>query len=254
MRIVIIEDEQITERDLERTLRSINSKNEIIRTLKSKAEAMEFFQAHSNIDLIFSDIQLGDGLSFEIFESIEIPAPIIYVTAFNEYALEAFKTYGIDYILKPFEKTSIESALDKLSNMKSVFSAKSEDFSELINLLKSNVYEPNPSSILIQKGDRIIPLKIAEIGLFYTEYNVVFAVKFNGTKYVASQKLSELEAIFEPKFFRANRQFLLNRKAVKDASQHFNRKLLVNLNFPFKEQILVGKLKTTLFLKWLQNS
>lgn len=254
MNIVIIEDEKLTAKDLERTILSINSDCNVIATLYSKKEAVEFLETHFNVDLIFSDIQLGDGLSFEIFEEVNISTPIIYVTAFNTYALNAFKTFSIDYVLKPFTSATIANALNKFLEVKTVFKKEEKtDYSELISILKNQENVQKSASVLVKKADKIIPLKIDEIALFYTEFDTVFAVTFNNNKHTVSQTLNKLEKIHIPNFFRANRQFLIHRTAVKDVSQHFNRKLLVNLKFTFNEPIFVGKLKVTSFLDWLEK-
>lgn len=254
MNIVIIEDEKLTARDLERTLLSIDASHNIKAILHSKKDAIEYFENFTDFDLIFSDIQLGDGLSFEIFETVDVKTPIIYVTAFNSYALNAFKTFGVDYVLKPFTGETIAAALQKFSDVQNIFSKnKTTDYTELISLLKNESRITKTTSVLVQKGDKIIPLKSEEIALFYTEFNTVFAITFANDKFSLGQTLNTLATKFTPAFFRANRQFLVNRKAVKDASQHFNRKLLVNLNISFQEQIFIGKVKVTSFLDWLQN-
>jgi two-component system, LytTR family, response regulator LytT len=254
MRIVIIEDEKITAKDLARTITSIDSEIEIVALLHSVEDAIAFLKNNQVIDLIFSDIQLGDGLSFDIFSATKNQIPIIFCTAYNEYALEAFNTIGIDYLLKPFTKTSVEKALEKYQAIKDQLSTKNNDFSEIILSLKNQINPTKKPSVIVQQGDKIIPLNTDVIALFYIEDDYVFALTFDKTKYLLSQKLEALEKTFVPQFFRANRQFLINRDAVKEASHHFNRKILVHLNVPFTEQILVGKLKITSFLEWLANN
>lgn len=254
MKIVIIEDEKITAKDLAQTILEINSSIEILALLHSVEEAIDYFEKKPSVDLIFSDIQLGDGLSFEIFETIKNQIPIIFCTAFNEYALDAFKTVGIDYLLKPFTKTSVGKALEKYHAIKENFSHTDDTLSALMNTLKSHVNPNKTASVIIQHGEKIIPLNIENIALFYIEDAYVFAYTFDKKSHLLSQKMEDLEKSFYPSFFRANRQYLVNRKAVKDASHYFNRKVIVNLIFPFKEQITVGKLKVTSFIEWLANN
>ncbi|MEL6593432.1 MAG: LytTR family DNA-binding domain-containing protein [Bacteroidota bacterium] len=252
MKIVIIEDEKLTAKDLARTIRSAEPEAEIIAMLPSVEDALEFFAEEHSIDLIFSDIQLGDGLSFEIFEQTNLKVPIIYCTAFNHYALEAFKTLGIDYLVKPFSTATVKQALEKYHTIKGEPQAEQEDYSALITMMKAQLRpQRKASSVIIQQGDKIIPLAVEKIALFFIEHDAVFAYTFEGKKHLLSQKLNELESKYNGPFFRANRQFLLNRKAVKDASHYFNRKIMVHLTIPFEEQILVGKLKVTAFLEWL---
>ncbi|MEL7531524.1 MAG: LytTR family DNA-binding domain-containing protein [Bacteroidota bacterium] len=254
MKIVIIEDEKLTAKDLARTITAVEAEAEIVTMLPSVEDALAFFAEEQAVDLIFSDIQLGDGLSFEIFEQTELKIPIIYCTAFNHYALEAFKTLGIDYLVKPFSKDTVKAALEKYHTIKGEANTTSSDYSGLIDLMKNQLSPRKTSSVIVQQGDKIIPLPVAQIALFFIEHEAVFAYTFEGKKHLLSQKLNELEAKFVGAFFRANRQFLINRKAVKDASHYFNRKIIVNLTIPFAEQILVGKLKLTAFLEWLAEA
>jgi two-component system, LytTR family, response regulator LytT len=254
MKIAIIEDEKLTAKDLARTITAIEPDAEIVASLPSVELAIEFLSKNKDIDLIFSDVQLGDGLSFIIFEKVQNKTPIIFCTAYNEYALEAFKTVGIDYLLKPFSKTSVSKSLEKYHSLKEHLTPPQQDISSLMNLFKNQLNPSKTPSVIMQQGDRIIPLEGSDIALFYIEDNYVFAYTFDQKNHILSQKLDVLEKTFSPSFFRANRQFLINRKAVKDASHSFNRKIEVNLLFPFKEQIIVGKLKVTAFLEWLANN
>jgi two-component system, LytTR family, response regulator LytT len=256
MKIVIIEDEKWTAKDLSKTITSLDEDAEIVAILASVEEAVAYLKDNKDIDLIFSDIQLGDGLSFDIFETIDNKTPIIFCTAFNEYALKAFDTLGIDYLLKPFTKKTVGKALEKYQQLIGKFSPAQpqEDYSSVMNLLKNQLNIGKTPSVIMQQGDKIIPLDGATIALFYIEDDYVFAHTFDQKRHLLSQKLDGLEKTFYPTFFRVNRQFLVSRKAIKDASHFFNRKILVNLTFPFKEQIIVGKLKVTAFLEWLANT
>ncbi|MEO1449607.1 MAG: LytTR family DNA-binding domain-containing protein [Bacteroidota bacterium] len=252
MKIAIIEDEKRTAKDLARTIAAIDPKAEIVVMLQSVEEALEYFAQPVELDLIFSDIQLGDGLSFEIFEQANLHIPIIYCTAFNHYALEAFKTLGIDYLVKPFSKSTVSVALEKYNTIKDAFRPQQqESLSDLMIVLKSQLQPAKKPSVIIHQKDKIIPLSIEKIALFFIENDMVYAHTFTGERHPVSHKLNDLEEKYAPEFFRANRQFLINRKAVKDASHYFNRKVMVHLHIPFEEQILVGKVKVTAFLEWL---
>jgi two-component system, LytTR family, response regulator LytT len=253
MKIIIIEDEKLTAKDLAKTIKGIEPDTEIVALLHSVEEAIDFLRTKPAIDLIFSDIELGDGLSFEIFEKVNNQTPIIFCTAFNEYALEAFKTLGIDYLLKPFSKVTVEKSLKKYHSLKEKLAPQADTFPSLISLLKNQLLPTKTPTVIMQQGDKIIPLEGDTIALFYIEDNTVFAYTFDQNKHLLAQKLDVLENTFYPTFFRANRQFLINRKAIKDASHYFNRKIVINLTLPFNEQIIVGKLKITSFLDWLAN-
>jgi two-component system, LytTR family, response regulator LytT len=251
MKIVIIEDEKLTAKDLARTINAIDPDAEIVMMLHSVEEALEYLSTQPSIDLIFSDIELSDGLSFEIFEKLKTTTPIIFCTAYNQYALEAFKTVGIDYILKPFSRQAIENTLNKFQQLKENLAAPKNDYADLLDILKQKITTPQAQSVIVHHGDKIIPLPVKDIALFYFEDNYAFAYTFECKKHILSQNMDTLEKMFSPEFFRANRQILVSRKAVKDAAHHFNRKIVVNLTIPFQEQILVGKLKVTPFMGWL---
>lgn len=251
MKVVIIEDERLTAKDLAKTLVAIDSEIEVIATISSIEEGLLFFQNNPQLDLIFSDIELGDGLSFDIFQKYPNTSPIIFCTAYQQYMLDAFKTAGIDYVLKPFSKATIEKSLIKFNSLKEKFQKPNPNINNVYDSLKTALLG-KVSSVIVHQRDRIIPISGNDIALFYIENDCTCAFTFEQKKFFINQKLENLEKIF-PDFYRANRQFLLNRKAVKDASQYFNRKMLVNLNVPFKEQIIISKLKTTDFIQWLSN-
>ncbi len=253
LKVVIIEDEKYTAKDLADTLKKIDSNIEIVDTLSSVEQAVAFFDTECDFDLIFSDIQLPDGLSFDIYKTVKLEVPIIFCTAFDKYALEAFDANGIDYLLKPFNKACVSKAIDKYMALRSNFQTPDSTLDKLIYKLEQQI-SLNQNSIIMHKGDKILPVKIDQIALFYLEDDYAFALTFDSKKHILTQSLEELESLCGNTFFRANRQFLINRRAIKDASRYFNRKILINLNVSYPEQILVGKLKTTLFLKWLANN
>ena len=252
MNIIIIEDEENNAEDLKQNiLKHIPSAN-IIAMLKSVKGSIAYLQKYEQPDLFFSDIELGDGLSFEIFEAIKTTSPVIFVTAYNEYALEAFKANGIDYILKPFDHKTVSMALDKYSTLTST-KIKSTGIDKLLQWIENSPKE-NKSSILVYQKDKIIPVKLNEIALFYVDNELVIVHCTNGKQYTTNQTLDELEKISGNAFIRANRQYILNRSIVKDASLYFSRKLLVNLTIDFKDQILISKEKSTPFLEWLASN
>lgn len=251
MKIVIIEDEKYTAKDLAHTIRIVEPDAEIVSILYSVEDALIYFEMNPEVDLIFSDIELGDGLSFDIFRKVEIQAPVIFCTAYQQYTLEAFQTLGIDYTLKPFSKQSIGKALQKYKVLKNKFVKPVHHPETLYSHLKNvQLYKP---SVLAHQGDKIIPVNESEIALFYIENDCTYAYTFQQKKVLINQRLDKLEDKFT-NFFRANRQFLVNRKAVKDASQYFNRKMVVNLSINFPEKIIIGKLKTTEFINWLESN
>ena len=253
MRVVIIEDEQHTAEDLAETILKVDIKAQIIASLRSVKEAVTYFQKSEKPDLIFCDIQLGDGLSFEIFNKIPIKSPVIFCTAYDEYALKAFKANGIDYILKPFTEKTIQKSLEKYKDLKHSFINNVPSYKTIIELLEGRRNQKQVS-VLVYHKDNIIPVKVDDIALFYIEYEVTHLITFDQKQYSISKTLEELEKITGSDFYRANRQFLINRKAIANASQYFARKLSVSLIIPFKEKIIVSKEKSRDFLNWLSVS
>ena len=248
MKIVVIEDEEITADDLIENLLAVKPNCTIVKLLSSVSEALIFFKKQPEIDLIFSDIQLGDGLSFDIFKQVKINVPIIFCTAYNEYALEAFKVNGIDYILKPFSIDEIKKAIDKFELLTN---KKDSSIDKLLDYLSLKQPKTNNISLLVYQKDVIIPINTNDIAIVQLHNGNVRLVAFNNSTYFATQSLEDIEKLNLPYYFRANRQFILHRKIVKDVVQHFNRKLLVRLTIPFEEQIFISKEKTPTFLAWL---
>lgn len=256
MKVIIIEDEKRTAKELATALESIDDQIEVVTILSSVEQAISYMRNNSDFDLIFSDIQLSDGLSFEIFNKIRPSVPVIFCTAYDKYALEAFNTNSIDYILKPFDRNSIAKSLEKYHTLKSNFSSSNINLDNLLQTLgaSSSTIQQACTSIVISEGNRIIPIRTTEIALFVYEDDYVLALTFDLKKHLISQSLEELESVCGDIFFRANRQYLINRKAIKDASRHFNRKIQVNLTFNYPSQILIGRLKVTQFIEWLAQN
>jgi two-component system response regulator LytT len=254
MRVIIIEDELLAANDLAEGLRQLDSTISIEAILTSVKEASTYFVDHDLPDLIFSDIQLGDGLSFEIFTDNDYNIPIIFCTAYDEYAFEAFQANGIDYILKPFTKESLRKTLQKYKQFQQKFYDHTALYHDMINLLQKKAAHKR-SSVLVYQKEKIIPLPVSEIALCYTHNKITLLICFNSDQnFVVSQSLDELEGICGEDFYRANRQYLINRKAIMEISHYYARRLLLKLTIPFKSNITVSKEKSTLFLSWLSNS
>jgi two-component system, LytTR family, response regulator LytT len=252
MKIVIIEDEILTAEDLRHDLQSLNYGIEVTVILPTVSQLIEYFSTNVDYNLIFSDIQLGDGYSFEIFKKVSVNSPIIFCTAYNQYALEAFENNGIDYILKPFDKISIAHSLEKYRLLKEKFSVPQIDYSNLSASLLPKVTKIQ--SLLVHQGDKILPIPVVNIGLLQLKNQVVQLYTLEGSQFPIFQSLEELENKLPSEFYRINRQFIVNRKAIKDVSRHFGRKLLINLTIPFSEPLIVGKERTTHFMEWLSEN
>lgn len=251
MHIVIIEDERLMAEEMVDTIKSIEPNLQSITVLSSVKEAIQYFKENPRPDLIFSDIELGDGLSFQIFAVVGIYVPVIFCTAYNEYALDAFKANGIDYILKPFTSEVIKNSLSKYHALKQRFSENSTAQYEAILKIFADREESKPDAILVYFKDKILPININNIALFYLENGIIHLLTFQGQVFYPNQILEDLENQTGKLFFRANRQYLVSRRAIVNASSSFASKLSINLSVPFEGSIIVSKKRTSLFLKWL---
>jgi two-component system response regulator LytT len=253
MKIVIIEDEGIVADELEQNIRKLIDQPVDIVKLSSVKMAIAYFSNNESPDLIFSDIQLGDGLSFEIFVAEPIAVPVIFCTAYDEYALDAFKANGIDYILKPFTSQTLDTAIQKYRQLKKVLSSNQTPQYEALMQLLAGREPQKAASVLVYHQDKIIPVSLDDIALFYLSNEVTHLLTFSGKTYYPNKNLDELERLSGNSFFRANRQYLVCRKAITDVSSFFSRKLSLNLKVSFEEKIIVSKGKASQFLNWLSN-
>lgn len=244
MNVVIIEDEKNLAEELLHYILIARKEWNVVKILPSVKQAVAWFETNT-CQLVFSDIQLGDGLSFEIFHQLKLNVPVIFCTAFNEYAIQAFKNNGIDYILKPYGQRLIN---DAIAHYESLRQGISPDYHTIIQLLQ----KPTATSrLLVSLRDKIIPIKTEDIALFYIQHGQVSLIDFEQHKYIISQPLDDLEATVGPGFYRADRQHLVNRKAIRDVSQSLGRKLLLNLIVEYNEAVTIRKEKATEFLEWL---
>lgn len=255
MNLVIIEDEPAIVRNLEFLIKEINPNIQILKKLSSVKEATKWLSNNmADCDLLFMDIRLSDGLSFEIFETISPSAPVIFITAYNDYALEAFKFNGIDYILKPFDPSQLENALHKYENLsKSNVESPSNKMVELFTYFKENGFIPEyKKSYLVHYQNKLIPLNVDKIHWFYTEQEIVYAYTENNTKYIIDSSLEKIQAEINPEqFYRANRQYIVQRKAIKDIDFYFNGRLVLNVLPKPQDKIIVSKAKATECKKWM---
>lgn len=250
MKIVIIEDEDLSSSDLSDTIMRVEKNAEILAILKSVKEATHYFNnPPQKPDIVFSDIQLGDGLSFEIFKNVNCDFPIIFCTAYDEYALEALKTHGIFYILKPFTDKTIIDAFEKYKFLQQTLIPQSSygDISTQISVQKQRKL----GSVLVYFKERILPIKLSQIALFFLESNNLYIYTFSNQQYKLNMTLEEAEVLSGELFFKANRQCLIHRDAILEASQYFGRKLLVSLKVKYAEPIIISKEKAPAFLHWL---
>lgn len=257
IKIVIIEDEAVTARNLVFMLQSIDAGISITAILESVQDAVAWLHEHpSGHDLIFSDIRLTDGLSFEIFKRTKVDTPVIFVTAYDDHAIEAFKNNGIDYILKPFDEQELRAALKKFTQLTAygkVAAGSAVDISSLFELVQRSA-KTYRNSFLISYRDKLIPVGSQKMAWFYTANDLVYANTCDDRRYIIEETLERLEEQLDPAlFFRANRQFIVNRKAICEVEHYFNGRLLVLMDPPAPEKVLISKARATQFKNWMNH-
>ncbi|MBO5806413.1 MAG: response regulator transcription factor [Tidjanibacter sp.] len=246
MRAIIIEDETAAQRNLKVLLAQTHPDIDIVATLESVEESIEWFGSNPSPDLVFMDIHLADGNAFGIFAHTEIEAPIIFTTAYDQYALEAFRVNSIDYILKPIKQEDLERAVRKFT---SLTQAQRSAYNERISRIAEHTHS---RTILTQVKDRIIPIAEQDIAFFYTSNEQVTLTTLDGKCYPVDGTLESINSKFSGEdFFRANRQFIVARKAIKDISVWFGGRLALNLTVATPERIVVSKVRTPEIKSWL---
>ena len=251
MKAIIIEDESVAAQALQLLIQEIDPEIEIVTILETIEESVEWFEEQPQPDLVFMDIHLADGSSFAIFDKVEITCPIIFTTAYDEYALKAFEVNSIDYLLKPINKSDLERALNKFQHLTAA--AKEQEKVSLEGLLTQmgGLKKKYKTCFLIPERDKLIPLATSNIAYIYIDTKTVKAIAMDGHTYYLNQTLDDIMAQLDPEhFFRANRQFIISRNAVKDLSVWFGNKLAVNLSVPVPEKIIVSKARVGEFKTW----
>jgi DNA-binding LytR/AlgR family response regulator len=254
MQILIIEDEVKTAKALEQLIVSIKPAARIVAVIQSVQTAVEYLSTHEQPGLIFMDIQLSDGLCFEIFSAVKVQAPVIFCTAYDEYAIEAFKSNGIDYILKPFSRETLLAAFEKVSRLEHFFQSPKPNSPELAALLNLAGQQNGKKSFLVFKDNKYLTIPTESIAFFYIHHETPTIVTFDQKEYGITQPLEEVHNLLPVKqFYRVNRQYLVNFSAIKEVEHFFARKLLIHLVIPCQDKLLVGKDKVTGFLNWLEE-
>ena len=250
MRILIIEDEKPAANRLFQLLRPHFSGDELIGNLDSVRRSVAWFLENPAPDLIFCDIQLADGISFEIFEQVKISSPVIFTTAFDQYAIRAFQVNAIDYLLKPIDPEALDLAIAKFKSSKIPPALD-------LNLLKSLMQTPEKtykSRFLVRFGEKIQSVPIGEIAFFFSEERVTFLQTFQGKKYVLDSTLEQVEGQVDPStFFRLNRKYLVQADAIEEVLTYSNSRLKVILQNCKDSDILVSREKVSELKEWLDR-
>tara|TARA_R110002020_G_scaffold97708_1_gene233143 strand:+ start:64769 stop:65539 length:771 start_codon:yes stop_codon:yes gene_type:complete len=254
LNIAIIEDEPSLAEHLEYTLNEIDNSNTVLHKMGSIKEAVAWLTENmQKCDLLFMDIRLTDGLSFEIFHTIKPSIPVVFITAYDDYALEAFKVNGIDYILKPFQKPDLQNALQKFKQTTGLFTS-IEKIRSLMDFMEGRAATSFREAYLVHYQNKLIPLGVDRIQWFYTYLEIVYAQTKENKKYVIDATLERIQEEISPiQFFRANRQFIVQRSAIVDIDFYFNGRLLINVLPKPEEKIIVSKAKAPEFKKWMDE-
>lgn len=248
MKALIIEDEVMAAKTLKKLLGEVSPGVEIVGVLESVEDSAEWIEENPMPDLVFMDIHLADGSSFAIFDRVSITCPIIFTTAYDEYALKAFEVNSIDYLLKPISKDSLERALHKFHTF-SETRVNNDQMEKLMAQLGEKKKYRN--YFLLPERDKLVPLSVSNVAYAYIEAKTVKMVTFDGKAYYLTQTLDDLIAQLDPhEFFRANRQFVVARQAIKDVSVWFGNKLAINLLMETPERIIVSKARVGEFKSW----
>lgn len=250
--IVIIEDEKPAARSLERKLDKLGYCSMI--NLSSVEEAVEWFGSNDEPDLIFLDIQLSDGLSFEIFEQVKVNSSIIFTTAYDEYALRAFKLNSIDYLLKPIQEDELKVAIEKFQNNKNAIFGFNQQFDLFRQFMSTTSNVEYKERFVVKIGAQIKIVLRSEIVCFYSENKATYIQTVEGRNYIIDYTLEELEKMVNPvDFFRVNRKFIISVHSIKDIYTYSNSRLKLNLINLESDDLVVSREKVNEFKKWIEK-
>ena len=252
MKVLIVEDEPLSAEHLIRTLNKVDKSIQVIKTLDSISNTVKFLSQEFELDLIFLDIHIADGNSFEIFSKINIDVPIIFTTAFNEYAIKAFKLNSIDYLLKPIGFDDLNNAIAKYHKLKSSNQKTfhTEKIENAISILTKNY----KSRFLVKLGETISSIKIEDISFFIAEDGITLLVNNEGKRYPVDYSMDALEALISPDiFFRINRNVLVNINKIQQVHTYFNSRLKLAIKNLHEEESIVSRERVNDFKLWLDR-
>jgi two-component system response regulator LytT len=256
MNILIIEDEAKTARELKTTVERIDADLHVVAIVPSVKRGIDWLRTQPAPQLILSDIHLSDGLSFEIFHNVQTPCPVIFCTAFDHYAIRAFNANGIDYLLKPIDEDKLAKSLQKYSQLQQLFKGSdtpsiAQRIETLLGQFLPTVYK---SALLVFSNEKIIPVQTDDIAFIHSVKGIVQLYTKTNQVYLIHEVLDELGPQLDPRlFFRANRQFIINRSIIVMAEHYFNRRLILKLIVETPERVIVSKIKVPELLAWMSE-
>ncbi len=247
MKVLIVEDETSAYINLKKILEEIDNTIEIAENTESVKQTVKWLENNAAPDLIFMDIHLSDGSAFNIFNLITVDAPIVFTTAYDEYAIEAFKVNSIDYLMKPIEKSEVKRAIEKYRKLNEHDLVKY--ISQLSQLVPTGKY---PEKLLIPVNDKLIPVTLNEVACFYTTDNSTQIILLDGQKFSYNKSLDSIISAVNPSlFFRANKQFVIAKRHISDITIWFDNRLFISLMVETPERIYISKNKAALFKQWM---
>ncbi len=251
MNVIIIEDEKPSARRLQRMLGTLEIETNTM--LHSVEEAIAWFKKNTHPDLIFLDIQLSDGLSFEIFEALEINSAVIFTTAYDEYALQAFKLNSIDYLLKPIDEVDLAKAVAKFKLRLPSQQPVMIDFNDIKSMLVNPLDRTYKKRFSVKVGQHLKLIATEDIECFYSENKGTYAYTNDGRNYLLDVSLDQLEPDLDPTmFFRVSRKFYINVNAIKDMISYTNSRLQIKLNTFMEHEVIVARERVKDFKDWLE--
>ena len=249
MNVIILEDEIRAANHLERLLAKIAPEMRIVKKLDTVRNAVKFLQLNANVDLIFSDIQLADGLSFELFIQVSVNCPIIFTTAYDQYAIEAFKTNGIDYLLKPIEEERLNKAIEKVKKFNP-----SIDLEKIMTLVKRSETKTYKSRFMVKAGDKIKTIQIGEILAFYSMEKATFLYTTSNRSFYLEYSLDQLELLIDPDiYFKISRKYIVSFQACTNILVWSNSRLQLKIEGLSDRDIIVARERVSDFKKWLDR-
>lgn len=255
MKVLIIEDEVPAAEKLERYLHRYDENIKVADRLTSVSESVQWLKANQDkVELIFMDIQLTDGKSFDIFKEVTISRPIIFITAFDDYAIDAFKVNSIDYLLKPITFADLTAALDKLSSLKQHLGSSPSKYQDINSTLQQLSAKTYKNRFMVKLGEHIKSITTDNIEFFYAEGRNVYLITGQNRKFIIDYKLEELEELLDPvEFFRVNRSFVMNINAIEDVIMYSNSRLKITPRLNFDKEIIVSREKVNAFKDWFNG-
>ena len=249
MNVLIFEDEKPTALRLVSLLSEIDSTINIAGTIGSVEAGIKWYKENNMPDLVFQDIILTDGNCFDIFDNVEVTAPVIFTTAFSQYAIKSFQVNSIDYIIKPYDIKDLRSALQKYSKLKGTFHLPDKKLLE--EILKEKSFTPK-KRFLIKRGNSYLVINSEDIAYLISDEGLTFATLFNKEKHIVNYSIAELSKQMDPaSFFQINRKMIVNVKSVNKLSSWFNNRLKITLDPPTNEDTVVSRAKASSFKEWL---